>query len=96
MFYGCIWSCLFNGEVEYESIKVVKNVVFILIIVNGDIIFVEKVKFVFDYMGVDVVMIGRGVYGCFWIFKEVNDFLENGYYVILLMEEKCCFMLWYI
>ena len=49
-----------------------------------------------DYTGADAVMIGRGAYGRPWIFKEVNDFLENGYYAILPTEEKCRFMLRHI
>ena len=94
--HGRTRSCLFNGEAEYESIKAVKNAVSIPIIANGDITSAEKAKFVLDYTGADAVMIGRGAYGRPWIFKEVNDFLENGYYAILPTEEKCRFMLRHI
>ena len=94
--HGRTRSCLFNGEAEYESIKAVKNAVSIPIIANGDITSAEKAKFVLDYTGADAVMIGRGAYGRPWIFKEVNDFLENGYYTTLATEEKCRLMLRHI
>ena len=94
--HGRTRSCLFNGEAEYESIKAVKNAVSIPIIANGDITSAEKAKFVLDYTGADAVMIGRGAYGRPWIFKEVNDFLENGYYTTLATEEKCHLMLRHI
>lgn len=49
---------MYKGEVEYDSIKVVKVVVSILVIVNGDIDSLEKVCYVLEYTGVDVLMIG--------------------------------------
>lgn len=56
--YGCICVCMYKGEVEYVIIKDIKCLVFIFVVVNGDIILLEKVKQVLDYMGVDVIMIG--------------------------------------
>lgn len=94
--HGRTRSCLFNGNAEYESIKAVKDTVSIPIIANGDITSAEKAKFVLDYTGADAVMIGRGAYGRPWLFKEVNDFLENGHYTTLPMDEKCRLMLRHI
>ena len=94
--HGRTRACLFEGQAEYDSIKAVKQAVSIPIIANGDITSAEKAKFVLDYTGADAVMIGRGAYGRPWIFKEVNDFLENGYYTTLATEEKCRLMLRHI
>ena len=86
--HGRTRSCLFNGEAEYESIKAVKNAVSIPIIANGDITSAEKAKFVLDYTGADAVMVGRGSYGCPWIFKEISAFLAHGTLPIISLEEK--------
>lgn len=86
--HGRTRACLFNGEAEYDSIKAVKQAVSIPIIANGDITSAEKAKFVLDYTGADAVMIGRGSYGCPWIFKEINNFLENGVISDISLDEK--------
>lgn len=56
--YGCMCVDLYWGDVEYDMIVVVKVVVWILVVVNGDIMLFVKVKVVFDVIGVDVLMIG--------------------------------------
>ncbi|QIW15415.1 tRNA dihydrouridine synthase DusB [Pasteurellaceae bacterium RH1A] len=90
--HGRTRACLFEGQAEYDSVKAVKQAVSMPVIANGDITSPEQAKFVLDYTGADAVMIGRGSYGCPWIFKEVTDFLGKGSYTTLPLEEKCHFM----
>lgn len=94
--HGRTRACLFEGQAEYDSIKAVKQAVSIPIIANGDITSAEKAKFVLDYTGADAVMVGRGSYGCPWIFKEISAFLAHGTLPIISLEEKSQLMLKHI
>ena len=50
----------YSGQVDLETIKKVKEAVNIPVIGNGDIKTVEDARKMFDYTGVDGIMIGRG------------------------------------
>lgn len=76
--HGRTRSCLFNGEAEYESIRIVKEAVHIPVIANGDITNPIKAKFVLDYTGADGIMIGRAAQSRPWIFQEIQHYLETG------------------
>lgn len=45
---------------------------------NGDVVDAESAKYFKDNFGVDGLMIGRGVYGNPWIFKEIKHYLKTG------------------
>ncbi|AAP95410.1 tRNA dihydrouridine synthase DusB [[Haemophilus] ducreyi] len=94
--HGRTRDCLFNGQAEYESIKAVKQAVFMPIIANGDITSPQKAKDVLDYTGADAVMIGRGSFGRPWLFQELKQFLETGDIIDLSIDEKCQLMLKHI
>lgn len=94
--HGRTRSCLFEGCAEYDSIKAVKQAVSIPVIANGDIDSAQKAKFVLDYTHADAVMIGRGSFGRPWLFKEVEEFLENGDLSPTSLDEKCRLMLKHI
>ena len=76
--HGRTRACRFVGEVEYDSIKQVKDSVAIPVIANGDIDTPEKAKSVLDYTNADAVMIGRAAQGQPWLFQQVADYLETG------------------
>lgn len=50
----------YSGQVDLDIIKKVKEVVKIPVIGNGDIKTIEEAKKMFEYTGVDGIMIGRG------------------------------------
>lgn len=68
----------YSGKADLEIIKQVKNSVTIPVIGNGDIIDEESAKYMFEYTGVDGIMIGRGAMGNPWIFKQIQYYLETG------------------
>ncbi|WP_093318218.1 tRNA dihydrouridine synthase DusB [Thorsellia anophelis] len=76
--HGRTKACLFNGEAEYDSIRLVKESVSIPIIANGDIINPIKAKAVLDLTGADAIMIGRAAQGKPWIFQEIQHYLDTG------------------
>ena len=61
----------FTGKVDLDGIKLVKEAVSIPVIGNGDIVDSKSAKEMFEYTGVDGIMIGRAVLGAPWIFEEV-------------------------
>ena len=58
--HGRTRACKFEGEAEYEHIRLVKQQVSIPVIANGDITSAQKAKAVLDDTGADGIMIGRG------------------------------------
>lgn len=68
----------FSGEVDLEAMKKVKEVLHIPVIGNGNIIDEESALHMFEYTGVDGIMIGRGAIGNPWIFNKIIHYLQTG------------------
>ena len=61
----------YSGTVDLDIIKKVKNAVNIPVIGNGDIKNKTDAKKMFEYTGVDGIMIARGALGNPWIFEQI-------------------------
>ena len=68
---------MYSGKSDLEIIKQVKSAVKIPVIGNGDIVEAKSAKNMFDYTGVDGIMIARGSVGNPWIFRNIIEYLEN-------------------
>ena len=68
----------YTGEAEYDTIAMVKTLIRIPVIANGDITTPEKAKHVLDVTGADGVMIGRAAQGRPWLFREIEHYLKTG------------------
>lgn len=79
---------IIHGHVDLEIIKKVKQSVNIPIIGNGDIKTSADAKKMFEYTGVDGIMIGRAVLGHPWIIKEIIDGLNSKETDIISNEKK--------
>ena len=64
--------------VNYAAIRDVKRAVKIPVIGNGDVTDAQSAKHLYDYTGVDYIMVGRGALGNPWIFSEINAYLGEG------------------
>lgn len=73
----------YSGKADWSIIKEVKNSVKIPVIGNGDIYTPEDAKHMIEETGCDGIMVARGAQGNPWIFKRINEYLDNG---ILLPE----------
>ena len=65
------------GQVDLEIIKQVKESVSIPVIGNGDIRNSQDAKKMFEYTGVDGIMIGRATLGNPWIIGQIIDELSG-------------------
>lgn len=68
----------YSGRADLDIIKKVKESVKIPVIGNGDIIDEKTALEMFEYTGVDGIMIGRGALGNPWIFDKIIYYLANG------------------
>lgn len=68
----------YSGKTDLDIIKKVKESVKITVIGNGDIIDEESAYNMFEYTGVDGIMIGRGSMGNPWIFEQIEHYLKTG------------------
>lgn len=69
----------YSGTADWNIIKNVKNSVKIPVIGNGDIKTAADAKSMFDFTGCDAVMIGRGAEGNPFIFRQINEYLRDGF-----------------
>lgn len=79
--HGRTRSEFYLGKADLNIIKKVKKSVNIPVIGNGDIVDEKTALKMFEYTGVDGIMIGRGAYGNPWIFKKISTFLETGQHI---------------
>ena len=67
-----------SGEVDYRSIKEVKDSLKVPVFGSGDIFSARLAKKMLDETGCDGVMVARGALGNPWIFNEIKAFFEDG------------------
>jgi len=76
--HGRTRACKYNGDAEFDTIKLVKKAIAIPVLANGDITSPQKALEVLNYTEADGLLIGRGAQGRPWIFNEVNHYLATG------------------
>ncbi len=67
----------YSGNTDLDIIKIVKEAVKIPVIGNGDIKDGASALKMFEYTGVDGIMVGRASIGNPYIFKEIQDYLSG-------------------
>ena len=76
--HGRTRACGYKGEVEYDTIRRIKQTVAIPVIANGDIDSPSKAQKVLATTGADAIMIGRAAQGQPWLFREIDHYLNTG------------------
>lgn len=83
----------YSGKANWDTIKEVKEQVKIPVIGNGDVFNGQDALKLMEYTGCDMVMIGRGMLGNPWIFRECLELYNNGYnHREISLEEKADMM----
>lgn len=78
---------MYSGEVDYETIKKVKQSVNIPVIGNGDVIDEQSYKKMLE-TGVDGVMVARGALGRPWIFAELKNIEHKDKFSLIATHVK--------
>jgi len=76
--HGRTRACKYNGNAEFDTIKLVKKSIGIPVFANGDITTPQRALEVLNYTQADGLLIGRGAQGRPWIFREIEHFLKTG------------------
>ncbi|MCF6239043.1 MAG: tRNA dihydrouridine synthase DusB [Candidatus Marinimicrobia bacterium] len=69
---------LYTGEADWSLITETRKAISIPLIGNGDIRSAQDAKRMMDETGCDAVMVGRRALGNPWIFREINEYLNQG------------------
>ena len=75
--HGRTRTQLYSGTADWDTIRKVKEQLFIPVIANGDIVSAETALRCAKWTGADGLMIGRGCFGDPWLFEEVRAALEG-------------------
>ena len=78
--HGRTRAQMYKGAADWTLIGKVKENprMHIPIIGNGDVVSPEGAKEAFDLYGVDGIMIGRGMVGKPWLFRDIRYYLDHG------------------
>lgn len=75
--HGRTRACRFKGEVEYDTIRQIRQAISIPLIANGDVSTPEQALRVLEYTGADAIMVGRAAQGNPWIFRDLAAALRG-------------------
>ncbi len=75
--HGRTRTCKFGGQVEYETIRQIKECVNIPVIANGDICDAVQAQAVLDYTKADGIMVGRAAMGAPWLLGDIASSLAG-------------------
>ena len=67
----------YTGEIDYASIKAIKESVNIPVFGSGNVFTPESAKVMLDEAGCDGVLVARGALGNPWIFRNIESYLET-------------------
>lgn len=75
--HGRTRTQMYTGKADWDIIRQVKRAVTVPVIGNGDVTDAASAIKMLEETGCDLVMIGRGVLGNPWIFREINGALAE-------------------
>jgi tRNA-dihydrouridine synthase B len=76
--HGRTMSQGYRGDIDYESIRAVKEALKIPVFGSGNIFNPFMAKKMLEETGCDGIIVARGALGNPWIFKNIENYLKNG------------------
>jgi len=76
--HGRTRACGYAGAAEHDSLRALRAVTGLPLVVNGDIDSPQRARAVLEHTGADAMMIGRAAQGRPWIFRAIDHFLATG------------------
>jgi len=70
----------YRGDIDYASIKLLKDSVKIPVFGSGNVLTPELAKKMLHETGCDGILVARGAFGNPWIFQDIEDYLNKGAY----------------
>lgn len=80
MIHGRTYEQGFNGDIDLDMIRAVKNEFPGIVLANGGITTPERAQEVLTATGADGVGVARGSWGRPWVFRQVKEFLRSAQY----------------
>ena len=68
----------YSGDIDYESIRAVKEALRIPVMGSGNIFDPFTAKRMLDETGCDGILVARGALGNPWIFEDIKNYLKDG------------------
>jgi nifR3 family TIM-barrel protein len=78
----------YSGRADWTRIAAVKDAVKIPVIGNGDVTSPEEAVRMHEVTGCDAIMIGRAASYNPWIFRQVEEYVEQGTYIVPTDAER--------
>lgn len=75
--HGRTKTQMYSGRADWNAIRDVKAALDIPVMANGDIFSGEDAARILNYTGADIAMVGRGVFGNPWIFRDARAALAG-------------------
>ena len=75
--HGRTMSQRYSGDIDYESIKAIKEALRIPVFGSGNIFNPFMAKKMLEETGCDGILVARGALGNPWIFKNIKNYLKN-------------------
>lgn len=69
---------MYAPPVNLDIIRQVKEAVSVPVIGNGDIVDALSAENMLKTTGCDFIMVGRGALGAPWLFRQINEYFDNG------------------
>jgi tRNA-dihydrouridine synthase B len=68
----------YTGEVDYQAIRAVKQAVNIPVVGSGNVFTPELAAHMLTETGCDGILVARGAFGSPWIFRDIQNYLQQG------------------
>ena len=78
--HGRTRAQMYAGQADWDILREIRKAVHIPFIANGDVDSPQKALDLYSHTGCDLIMVGRGALGAPWLFRQIRQALETGFW----------------